>query len=567
MEDSDDDEQLRQALAFSLQDQASPSDSPLQPEIISLESDDDVLSVQTSPKLQSQINLPSKDIPLTAPPEKPSQNFLGLDRRAMEHERLARKRQADGMPLHTQDRALESRSSLTQTQDTSDRAEKMISQSRQETPLHTSTLQELSKPSKAVKKNGPTFLDGAVKKTWALLRERADDIKLEEVLQSDHLKLAVLSAFQWDVPWLMKKLKGSTRVIFVMQAKGHATKEQYQKETYGMPNLKLCFPPMDTMVNCMHSKLMLLSYTNYLRIVVPTANLTPNDWGEMGVMENMLFLIDLPRLSGTERAPKGSLTPFGRELVVFLEAKGLLPSVIESLYYFDFSRTKDFAFVHSIGGVHVGKDEYWRRTGYCALATAVKELGLETNEALSIDYVTSSLGTASMTFLSSIYLAAQGDSGMTEYGWRDRRSLAAAIPQREIVQNSIRANFHILFPTHDTVASSTGGPRCAGTICFQQQYYESPFFEKDTLRDCRSRREGMLMHNKVCVSLSQGSLPTFRLRWTDVTSPADVCSPDHVSIKLRLGWLGIRRISQSFRERMGQVNARSKLKDDEADLQ
>lgn len=535
MEDSDDDEQLRQALELSLQDQVSPSDPPLQTEIISVGSDDDVSSVQASPRLQSQNILPSKDIPLTAPLERLPHNFLGLDRRAMEQERLARKRQADGMLLHGQDSTLESRSAPAQTQDTSDRAEKRIAQSPQETkPLHTSPLQTLSKSSNPPKKSGPIFLDGAVKKTWALLRERADDIKLEEVLQSDRLKLAVLSAFQWDVPWLMKKLKDSTRVIFVMQAKGHATKEQYQKETSGMPNLKLCFPPMDTMVNCMHSKLMLLSYSTYLRIVVPTANLTPNDWGEIGVMENMLFLIDLPRLPGNERAPKGSLTPFGRELVVFLEAKGLLPSVIESLYYFDFSRTKDLAFVHSIGGVHVGKDESWRRTGYCALATAVKELGLETNEALSIDYVTSSLGTASMMFLTSIYLAAQGDSGMTEYGWRDRRSLAATIPQREIVQKSIRANFHIFFPTHDTVASSTGGPRCAGTICFQQQYYESPFFEKGTLRDCKSRREGMLMHNKVSQSRSQGWLLTFRLRWTDVTSPADVCSPDHVSIKLRL---------------------------------
>lgn len=567
MEDSNDDERLRQALALSLQDQASPSDPPLKSEIISLEGDDDEPSVQNSPNLLSQINLPSKYIPLTTPPKKLPRNFLGLDRRAMEQERLARKRQPGGTPLHAQHSPLESRSTLAQTQDPSHRAEKRIAQSPQEAkPQQTSTLQALSKPSKVLQTTGPTFLDGAVKKTWALLRERADDIKLEEVLQSDDLKLAVLSAFQWDVPWLMKKLKGSTRVIFVMQAKGHATKEQYEKETSAMPNLKLCFPPMDGMVNCMHSKLMLLSYPTHLRIVVPTANLTPNDWGEMGVMENMLFLIDLPRLSGNERASKGSLTPFGRELIVFLEAKGLLQSVIDSLYYFDFSKTKDFAFVHSIGGVHIGKDESWRRTGYCALATAVKELGLETNEALSIDYVTSSLGTASIMFLSSIYLAAQGDSGLTEYGWRDRRSLAAAIPQREMVQKNIRANFHILFPTHDTVATSSGGPRCAGTICFQEQYYESPFFEKGILRDCKSRREGMLMHNKVSPSLSQGSLLTFRLRWTDVTSPADVCSPDHVSIKLRLSWLGICRISQSFRERMGQVNARSRLKDDEADL-
>lgn len=44
---------------------------------------------------------------------------------------------------------------------------------------------------------------------------------------------------------------------------------------------------MDGQVNCMHSKLMLLFYPLYLRVVVPSANLVPYDWGETGVMENV----------------------------------------------------------------------------------------------------------------------------------------------------------------------------------------------------------------------------------------------------------------------------------------
>lgn len=58
-----------------------------------------------------------------------------------------------------------------------------------------------------------------------------------------------------------------------------------------MTTLRLCFPPMDGQVNCMHSKLMLLFHSKYLRIVVPTANLIPYDWGEGGgVMENVCKL-------------------------------------------------------------------------------------------------------------------------------------------------------------------------------------------------------------------------------------------------------------------------------------
>lgn len=55
-----------------------------------------------------------------------------------------------------------------------------------------------------------------------------------------------------------------------------------------MPRLRVCFPSMEGEINCMHSKLMLLFHQAYLRIVVPSANLVPYDWGEFGgFMENV----------------------------------------------------------------------------------------------------------------------------------------------------------------------------------------------------------------------------------------------------------------------------------------
>lgn len=44
----------------------------------------------------------------------------------------------------------------------------------------------------------------------------------------------------------------------------------------------------------MHSKLQLLKYPTYLRIVVPTGNLEPYDWGERGLIENVGSLPSLP---------------------------------------------------------------------------------------------------------------------------------------------------------------------------------------------------------------------------------------------------------------------------------
>ena len=55
-----------------------------------------------------------------------------------------------------------------------------------------------------------------------------------------------------------------------------------------MASLRLCFPSMDGAINCMHSKLQLLFHPTHLRVVVPSANLVPHDWGENGgVMENV----------------------------------------------------------------------------------------------------------------------------------------------------------------------------------------------------------------------------------------------------------------------------------------
>ena len=302
-----------------------------------------------------------------------------------------------------------------------------------------------------------------------------------------------------------------------MQAKEDTTKSQYRRETANMSNLSLCFPPMEGQVNCMHSKLMLLAYPTHLRIVVPTANLVPFDWGETGEMENMVYLIDLPRVSGGQKPAAKSLTPFGRELIYFLEAMDLERSIIDSIPIFDFSATKDLAFVHTIGGAHGSKNDAWRRTGYCGFGRAVNEIGLATNAALNMDFVTSSVGSLKLDFLSTLYLAAQGDDGSTEYGWRNPESGKSKTKKqksdtvREKASKDIiidvEKGFRVYFPSHDTVKASTAG--YAGTICFQSKWYESPTFPRAVMRDCKSTRAGLLMHNKVCY-------PLFRSAFLDI---------------------------------------------------
>lgn len=223
-------------------------------------------------------------------------------------------------------------------------------------------------------------------------------------------------------------------------------------------------------------------------------------------MENMVFLIDLPRLPNGQLTTAEDMTIFGTELIYFLEAMGLEQSIIDSIYKFDFSATKDLAFVHTIGGAHSG--ELWQRTGYCGLGRAVRELGLATDRPLHIAFVTSSVGSLNDNFLAMLYFAAQGYDGLTEYNWRNppvasrkqktpREDFQAKNNLRQRLRSYLRQNFLVYYPTHDTVKNSTA--RSAGTICFQSKWYNSPTFPREILRDCKSVRPGMLMHNKVWI--------------------------------------------------------------------
>ncbi|KAI9884129.1 MAG: hypothetical protein M1823_004101 [Watsoniomyces obsoletus] len=398
-----------------------------------------------------------------------------LNRKQMEEERLARrKRKASVSPPGLR------RKKLTQDSDIevlSEKRRKAVNKEENE-QIQEPVLQGVStgtgpllglSPSST---SGIQYPQGVVRKTWAFGYAREEDIKIEEVLQKKDLSIAVLSAFQWDVEWLLHKLDlNKTKIIFVMQAKDEATKTRYRSEIAGMGNLRLCFPSMAGNVNCMHSKLQLLFHPTYLRVVVPSANLTSYDWGEAGgVMENMVFLVDLPRLKEPDqpvKKVKENLTFFGQELVYFLEAMGLEADVIKGVLQFDFSATKDLAFVHSIGGPHAG--EAWRRTGYCGLGTAVQRLGLACQDPLDIDFVTSSVGSLKFDFLYAIYLAAQGDDGLKEYDIRtaprptarNKDAIAARdqlVQQEKRLLETVKQGFRIFFPTRDTVVESKGGP-------------------------------------------------------------------------------------------------------------
>ncbi|UQC78075.1 ubiquitin interaction domain-containing protein [Colletotrichum lupini] len=445
--------------------------------------------------------------------------LLALDRKKMEEERIARlkKRSAAEAGIDTQ-----SSQSLKLLRPGVSESHKVTgtAKSKAATPAISATpaANPLELP----------FSKGAFKRTWAFGCPRnGEDIKIEEVLQKDKLQLAVLSSFQWDEEWLLSKVNvRNTKMLLVAYANNDAEKANIRSNIPAGSLIKFCFPPMHG--GYMHSKLQILKYEGCLRIVIPSGNLVPYDWGETGQLENMIFLIDLPRLNGPPIE-----TSFGTELRRFLRALGLDDKLVKSLDNYDFSETSRYGFVHSMSlwqpyegslATHrpvypfcSGRDDFMFvasqncadldfRLGYCGLGSIIRSLGLATENAVDIDYVASSLGSLNHGFLTMIYYACQGDSGMKEYEARQSKmtkskaaktGLGGSRPvdiDKEPLQ--LQHHFRIYFPTEKTVSSSRGGRSSAGTICMQEKWWNSSTFPRELMRDCQSARGGLLLHSK-----------------------------------------------------------------------
>jgi hypothetical protein len=242
----DNDEALRQAIALSLQD----------PDVS-----------KSDPKPDDK-ELPE---PQAEPSRGTAFGSLVLDRKAMEAERLKRLASKRSRPSEDAEATLPA----PKRSATSSVAEKAPASS-------SAAMSKESHGDRTLK-----FSKGVVKKTWARGYPRqGDDIKIEEVLQKDDLQLAIISSYQWDDEWMMSKLSLSkTKLLLVAYAADDAQKEDMQANAPS--NVKFSFPPMNG-VGSMHSKLQVLKFSTHVRIVVPTGNMVPYDWGETGVMENVM---------------------------------------------------------------------------------------------------------------------------------------------------------------------------------------------------------------------------------------------------------------------------------------
>ncbi|EKV12245.1 hypothetical protein PDIG_45700 [Penicillium digitatum PHI26] len=440
-EDDHEHEQLQRALAMSME----PNDKTEIPEHVP------PISHATGPHEESVVSAGS---------------IMGMNRKQMEVERLARlaKRKADDSSSTPPSQASRK---LPRTEPSSVRHSIALPNPFQSAPqMSTLRVRSCTEVCRQLASNAPNINIqptsrsvaqwplGAVKKTHITgFPRNGNEITIEEVIQRDDLQLGVFSSFMWDMPWLYSKFNNSaTRILFVMQANDEETRKQYRQDVSNMPNFRLCFPPMEPQT---------------------------------------VFLIDLPKLD----VPDAGRTPFYEELVYFLQASELHHNIIKKLDEFDFSETKRYAFVHTVGGSNT--EDKWQRTGFSGLGRAIKALGLETNAPINVNYVASSLGNINTPFLRSIYLACKGDNALLDYELRTANKKKEPCTEVEAHNQECLDHFRVYFPSEKTAREVHRNAKSViGTICFNPVWWSGANFPRDTLRDCVSDR-GVLMHNKL----------------------------------------------------------------------
>lgn len=218
-EEDEEDEDLKRAIELSMQQTSFREDPKETPEPSGEAEIVDDIAITSKLKEQPQTSQPSNAFSL-----------LGLDRKQLEQERLARiaKRKAE-QDISPPPLSRERKAAKYTVASPEDGATKPLvslrpssSQMDSKTPINGEKKQVPSAPSSTP---SIQFPKGTVKKTWAFRCPRnGDDIKIEEVLQCVDLELAVLSAFQFDMEWLFTKFQASkTRFMLMMQAKDEIT--------------------------------------------------------------------------------------------------------------------------------------------------------------------------------------------------------------------------------------------------------------------------------------------------------------------------------------------------------
>lgn len=315
--------------------------------------------------------------------------------------------------------------------------------------------------------------------------EKSDCVSFDDVVPIAGLSKACLSSFAIDDDWLMAKLGTVPKLCIVRQKPNDVPTDIGMLQI--SQQLLFVFPEMKNGFGCMHIKLMLLFYSDYLRVVIGSANLIPFDWQRI---ENVVFFQDFPLADGE---PIGS--PFGSDLVMCLRQMGVPETVVDSVTNYDFTNARA-ELVLSRPGKPVD----------CLVGQKrLKEVVAKIAQRHHVDF---------STVIPSLYSSSIGNCATD---WL-KQMLVSCRGIEETPDTFI--DIQIVYPTDSYIRNSKAGALGGGTIFFQRRFWNDNF-PKSVLHKSITTRHGLTSHSKLIVSQIPGTTvkPNIRTIYNSTECP------------------------------------------------
>jgi len=327
------------------------------------------------------------------------------------------------------------------------------------------------------------------------------------------LEVAFMTTYGYNFELIEPLVKTDVKVVLANEW-SKPSEPKIERNLHDYPNLTLIRPPKDPQMNfrgAFHPKLWVFKFTDFLRVVVCTGNLTAGDWI---IWSNGMWFKDFPKKSTMKEIPKKKPInledefdfdeDFKRTLKHFLQS--MMPIKIDYATFLDFNLDDyyisgiDIVLVPSLPGRF--RDGDFDRYGHRRIGAVVKQMLSKPTKPKKwvVTYQTSSMGSLNekyvKEFLSSIlpnYISLEQLKAESKYK-------GGITPSGDTLFKRLR----IVYPTKDYVENCTEGPAYAGCLLLNSENFSKPNFPKNVFYQFQGpdnyiHHEGLIAHIKVFI--------------------------------------------------------------------
>ena len=339
-----------------------------------------------------------------------------------------------------------------------------------------------------------TFMFTTVDGIIADFNEYPRAVSLRHVLSNSFGDLDGLIVFSYmvDVDWVLEQLTHSKRVIpilFVVQFDIEYLKT-LKKQFFAFPNIKFLCPNLPIPFGTHHTKMLLLFYTDGMRVVITTANFYPVDWGKktQGVWISPHFPLRDSKID--------SITNFQQDLVDYLrtyQAK-TFDFAIGKILKHEMSNVT-VRLIASVPGYHKGDSMY--KWGHLKMR---KVLGEIKSKSVTSDW----------PFIAQF--SSVGSLGKTPEVWLESEW------KQSFTLSSKSTPLCIVFPTVENVRTSLEGYSAGKSIPYSSRTCKNQLYLNKYFHQWKSERNGRTRASPHIKTYMRCSPDCSSLAWLLLTS-------------------------------------------------